>query len=114
MNIQTAKATHVFIVDGTTIVETNLYALAMRHVEETTTPMGVGPRYHKRYADDGTVEVWTWGHQGSFPKRVEGDLSEAEADELLFEFATYDLNRADAAWFFSREEAEELIAGYAQ
>ena len=113
MNIQEATNLTVYIInDDGTIVESSMYDLVMRSLDYTTTPMGVAPRYHKREADDGSFEVWTWGHQGSFPKRVSAGLDDDEADEELFRFAEMDFDNDchTPSWFGTRAEAEAFLA----
>ena len=113
MDIQQATDTTVYIIkDDEQIVESSMYDLIMLSLDYTTTPMGCAPRYHKREADDGSFEVWTWGHQGNFPKRITADLTEVEADEELFRFAEMDFDNDchTPSWFGTRAEAEAFLA----
>ena len=89
----------VFLVETGQIIESKIRDLS-GYIDETTTPRGVGPTYHTReypkftidsedfgnredaeqYAADkelteevveGTsYELWTWGHQGNYPRQI--------------------------------------------
>ncbi len=117
MDIQQATDTTVYIIkDDEQIVESSMYDLIMLSLDYTTTPMGGAPRYHKREADDGSFEVWTWGAQGNRAKRVTAGLSEDEADEELFSFAEIDFDNDchKPSWFWTREEADAFLAECAE
>lgn len=95
----------VFIIENGAIVETTLRNLMDRFVDETTTPQGVGARYHLR----GT-QLWTWGFNGNSPELISEHETEQEAQEALDEtFYTDYCNASEVGDFSSREDAEEYL-----
>lgn len=55
-------------------------------------------------------EIWTWGHAGNFPKRLDRFDTEAEADEKLEKFAEYDFYNASNSPQIFATEAEAQAA----
>lgn len=95
----------VFIIEDTQIVESSIRDLD-GYIDETTTPHGVGARYHVR-----ENELWTWGHAGNFPRLIRAYDTEAEAIEALEDSFAYDFwNSSDFLAFATREAAEECLA----
>ena len=100
--------TVVFLFENDQIVETTIGECS-GYVDETTTPRGVGPRLHVR-----GNELWTWGHQGNFPRKLREFDTEEEAQEALEESFVYDFWHADLAAFATREEAEQFLPDNAE
>lgn len=96
----------VFVVtEAGTVLESAIRDLS-GYIEETTTPKGVAPKLHVRGS-----ELWTWGHQGSFPKMIEAFDTEAEAQEALEDSFAFDFWKSDAFnAFTTRADAEAFIA----
>lgn len=55
-------------------------------------------------------EIWTWGHAGNFPERLDRFDTESEADEKLDEFAEYDFYHASNSPQIFATEAEAQAA----
>ena len=130
----------VFLVENGQIIESKIRDLS-GYIDETTTPRGVGPRYHTRdypkFSIDGqdfecredaedyasnnelptnqivegiSYELWTWGHQGNFPRQINAYDTEAEAQEALEEtFYTDFCNCTDILSFTTRADAEKFL-----
>ena len=99
----------VFIVEGYEVIETSIRDFDRNfdghYIEETTTPRGVGAVLHVRGA-----ELWSWGHQGNFPRLVRAYDTEAEAIEALEDSFAYDFwNASDILAFKNRADAEAYI-----
>lgn len=134
----------VFLIEDGKIIESKIRDLS-GYIEETTTPQGVGPVFHLReypkFTIDGqdfdrredaeqhaadlglsedivegiSYELWSWGHQGNFPRQVQTFATEAEAQEALEE--TFYMDFLDCRDFFSfnsREDAEKFLAENAE
>lgn len=119
------------------IEETNLSDFVMESAEETTTPRGVGRKWHIREVEQqcscwnededtfdpeckkcfhGTevvYQVWDWGFRGQFPKMIESFDYEDDANDFIydrtyeFEFLTDD--QRDTSYFETKDEAFALI-----
>lgn len=100
----------IYILSGNDQIERITEAeFAKQYCEVTTAPVGVVPKYHLR-----GLELWTWGHQGSFPKclRNYDTLTEARKalHEIHFEEACQNSYAGNAPSFFgSIEEVVEFI-----
>lgn len=136
MKLQEAKETTVFEIEDGVIKEVNLYEKMQRSVDETTSPRGVEPvcfireiesiidaedfnkslKLYDFYPNDNTYrrtfyEVCKW-YFGKV-KTIETNLTEEEAEELIFSFLKVDF---DADWdnscniFYSFEDAEQNMA----
>lgn len=79
--------------------------LHQEYADETTTPNGVGTRYHVR-----GCELWTWGAGGNFPHLVEAFDSEAEAEQALQDSFRFDFDRHPNAPTTYATEAAALRA----
>ena len=98
-------STIVFIVENGVIIEGPISSFR-GFIEETTTPRGVAAKYHVR-----GDQLWTWGHQGNFPKMVSQHESEAEAVDALEDGFVYDFwECSDILAFKSRSDAEKYLA----
>lgn len=98
-------ATKIFVIEKGKIEETTIGEMD-GYIDQTTTPYGIGPRFHVR----GT-EVWTWGHNGNCPALVEAFETEAEAEARIEEFAVIDFwNCSEFLVFRSRDKAEKFLA----
>lgn len=98
-------ATKIFVIENGKIEETTIGDMD-GYIDKTTTPNGIGPRFHVR----GT-EVWTWGHAGNRPKLVEAFETEAEAEAKIQEFAVMDFWKCPEFLVFrTRDEAEKFLA----
>jgi len=64
-------------------------SLVEQYIDETTTPRGVAPRYHRRGR-----EIWSWGPGGNFPHRAAIFDSEEEAEIGLWANHIYDYETA--------------------
>lgn len=99
----------VYVLDGFKIIEAPIRDFS-GYIDETTTPHGVAPRYHVR-----GNELWTWGHQGNFPRRISIHDTEEEAElELEETFACDFWNAYDTCAFPDRESAEAALEQAAQ
>jgi hypothetical protein len=99
----------VYLIEDGKIIESSIRDLS-GYIDETTTPRGVGPRYHTR-----GNELWTWGHQGNNPRIVSAYDTEAEAEEALEDTFAHDFwNCADILAFTTREDAEKWLAENAE
>lgn len=95
----------VYVIEDGKIIESRIRDLD-GYIEETTTPRGVGPRYHVR-----ENELWTWGHQGSLPALIRAYDTEAEAQEALEDSFADDFWRcSEILAFATREAAEAALA----
>ena len=104
----------VFLVHGDRIIEASIRNLdgmylpsgeRIDFIDETSTPIGIGPRYHVR-----GNELWSWGHQGNFPRKIREYETEAEAQEALEDTFADDFWRApDIIAFPDREGAEVCL-----
>lgn len=128
----------VFVVRDGIIIETTPRAES-GYIDETTTPNGVGPRFHLRrgvrfvvdgkefsaqrdardYAaeisepvqEEPTHELWSWGLSGQCPVLVAAFDSEAEAQIALDETFLYDFWHCDRIEAYpTREAAEAAMA----
>ena len=85
--------------------------LVRDYADQTTSPIGVMPRIHKREHESGQYEVWTWGVLGQNPAKITTFDNEEEAD--LFIYNTYEadlLSDCDMPLFdFSKKELKRLI-----
>lgn len=94
----------VFLIEDGKIIESKICDLS-GYIDETTTPLGVGPRYHTR-----GNELWTWGHAGNFPRMLETFDTDEEAEAALEESFYYDFtNCNNLLWFWTREEAQNWL-----
>lgn len=104
----------VFLIHGNEIIESSIRDLDGRRmadgscisfIDETTTPLGIAPRYHLR-----GNELWSWGHRGNFPRRIYEYETEAEAQEALEDtFADDFWSASDILAFPDREGAEDCL-----
>lgn len=99
----------VFVVtDDNRIEEHTLADLCHEYAETTTSPNGVTAKLHLR----GT-ELWTWGHMGQSPRRLDEFATEEEAEAALlgalYDELTTDGNLRAPEWFRSRAEAETEV-----
>lgn len=94
----------VYIIEEGKVVESAIRDMD-GYIDETTTPRGVGPRFHTR-----GNELWTWGHQGNFPKMVQAFDTEEDAEEALEETFYQDFwNCPEICAFTNREDAEKAL-----
>lgn len=97
--------TIVYLIENGAVVESSIRNLD-GYIDETTTPHGIAPRFHTR----GT-ELWTWGHNGNDPHRVDTYDTKAEAEEALEDTFYYDFWNCDSILAFkTRAEAEQFLA----
>lgn len=104
----------VYFVENGQVVDETLRDLVSEHAVETTTPQGIGKRFHVR-----DNELWDWGPQGNASRYIETFRSAEEAEHALLLCHRYDLLNGDdkPEYFETREEAEtqlneELSNGY--
>lgn len=77
--------------------------LIERFAETTTSPRGVEAKIHVR-----DNELWTWGHQGSFPKLISTHETEDEALDAQWDTFEYDFyNDSEAPMIFDNYQAAE-------
>lgn len=95
--------TKVFVIQDGTVVETTIGDCS-GYIEMTTTPLGVAPCYHTR-----GNELWTWGHQGNFPRKVGEFETDEEAEIELELFHCFDFWKSDILAFERREHAERAL-----
>lgn len=97
--------TIVYLIEDGKIVETSIRDCS-GYIDITTTPLGVAPRYHTR-----DNELWTWGVQGNFPKKVKEFATEEEAQTALEETFVIDFwECVDICAYKFREQAEKVLA----
>ena len=98
----------VYIVNPETleISEQTLRDVCLEFANKTTTPLGVHPIIHAR-----DCELWSWGHMGSFPAKIETFDTEAEAEHAAMLCHRYDLYHNGEALhvYDTREEAEAAL-----
>lgn len=99
------KIVYTYDFDNQEIVNHVLGDLCRNCAEITTAPDGVGPKFHLR-----GNELWTWGHQGQFPRCFETYDTKEEAEyELMLTFK-YDLDHQEEFCYFdSVEELEDYL-----
>lgn len=111
--IQEAKEKMIyFINENLEVEEMSEYEFIMLSADETTTPRGVGMRWHTRENEEtNMIEVWTWGVRGNNPRYLEQFQTIEEADQFIFEKTyEYDFMEDDQrpTWYTeNKEEAEE-------
>ena len=93
----------VFVVEGEKIIEDRIRNFS-GYIDETTTPYGIGPRFHLR-----DNELWNWGHAGNHPRLVRKYESEEEAQQALEATFEYDFWASDIVAFKSREDAQQFL-----
>lgn len=83
----------------TNCVEAHDYRnMISENVDETTTPMGVAPRFHIRENEkDNSFELWTWGASGNNPRLVWSFETKEEAEIALFQTFERDFHNNDNA-----------------
>ena len=98
----------VYTIENGQIVECTLRDFVDGSIDETTTPHGIGPRYHLRGLD-----LWTWGHAGNNPCCINTFDTEADAIAALEDtFAADVWNNPELVDLFpDRELAEAFIRG---
>lgn len=94
----------VYCIKNGAVVESRIRDLS-GYIDETTTPLGVAPRYHVR-----GNELWTWGTGGNNPRRVQCCATEQEAQEALDETFYQDFLRSDIVAFPTPEEASLYLS----
>jgi hypothetical protein len=77
---QDLNRTVYFINQDGEIESDNYRVFVSSFAETTTTPMGVGKKFHLR-----DLELWTWGVAGNNPRLVLTSETQEEADSALFE-----------------------------
>lgn len=94
----------VFLIADAKIIESPIRDLD-GYIDETTTPFGIGPRYHIR-----DQELWSWGHGGNNPRMVSEHGSPAEALDALEKTFAYDFwNHPEFLAFTTREDATAFL-----
>lgn len=93
----------VFLIENGKIVESKIRDLD-GFIDETTTPWGIGPRFHVR-----ENELWTWGHGGNNPRMLRDFDTEAEAVEEMEDFQAMDFYDSDILSFTTREQAQAFL-----
>lgn len=104
------------------VVETTLGELCTEFVDTTTTPLGVGPRYHARnkgehyheslnWGDEDGWEVWTWGFGGNNPRKIESFDTQDEAVHALDMLAKHDLDNSTETptYYYDKDDALEEL-----
>ncbi len=94
-----------WIIENGRVVERDADELFREYADETTTPAGIGTRYHVR-----GCELWTWGTGGNFPRMVEAFDSEEDADRALADSFRYDFEHHPDAPTLYASEADALRA----
>lgn len=95
----------VFILqdDGSITDSYNYEDLLLENRDETTTPNGIGSRYHIR-ENGAFFDLWSWGHQGNHPRFVERFDNKESAEARLWGIWEDDLYGEDVVWSFDRSE----------
>ena len=122
-----AREFQIYAIDEDGVYETNLYDFVMESVELTTSPRGVEPKLHVRsnkhsvdnYGDEPVYEVWDWGINGQYQRKVDTFKTEEEAEDFVFQrvyqFDFLKDGGRDTQYFEVEEDAEEeLIRRYAE
>lgn len=93
----------VYLVEDGKIIEERLRDLVSHYAEETTTPKGVGKRFHIR-----DNELWDWGPQGNASRYIDSFSSLKAAEHALLLCHRHDLLNGDdnPQYFDTRDEAE--------
>jgi len=89
----------VYTVKDGEVVERMLSELCRDHAEETTTPDGIGPRYHIREEE----ELWLWGCYGL--EYVQKYYWPAAAQHALLKLFYADLERSGVRFYDTYGEA---------
>jgi len=94
----------VFVVENNKVVERTISSFD-NFIEETTTPLGVAPKMHVR-----GNELWSWGHQGNFPRLIRSFETAEESQEALEETFLSDFwDCPEITAFCKREDAEDFL-----
>lgn len=128
--VKEAKEISIFIIEDGEVVETNLYDHVMGSVDETTSPVGVMPRFHIRHGEmfystdlhgrlrttinkEGKFEVWSWGVLGNNPRFIEEFETEEQAEDWLFqrvfEVDFMQDDQRDTSYYHSKDEANKVL-----
>ncbi len=125
--VKEAKEQIILIIEDGEIVETSLYDHVMGSVDETTSPVGVMPRFHIRHQDkhcwykllnkvrndEGKFEVWTWGVRGNNPNLIEAFDTEEQAKDWLFQ-RVYEVDfiqddQRNTSYYHSKDDAAKAL-----
>ena len=111
MNDYQTTTNTVYIIENGAIKEVNYHDLMLQHAETTTTPAGVGAKYHLREEAVIKYEAWTWGQGGNFPRKIKVFDTKEEADEWIFELAMIDFDENGEApqIYQTEQEAQEFL-----
>ena len=101
----------VYIIENGAIKGIDYHELVLQYAEKTTTPIGVGTKYHVREEEGNKYEGWTWGQSGQFPHRIETFETKEAAETWLLDLAEIDFFADDMKpeVFQTEQEAQDFL-----